>query len=153
VPATGTSNWTALVSVAPGTNRLVIKARDGADHESAPVMLAIVYKPVSVLRVLVQGRGAVTPNLDNTPQEIGKSLALTAAPAPGWVFSNWTVGASALLSSKRSFIMESNLVITANFVTNRYLAAQAVFNGLAIDPNGRHHERSGFLTLKLAANG
>lgn len=152
-PATGTLTWSTTVALEPGTNQIAVKALDAAGFESALATIAIVRKVSSPLDIVVNGNGIVAPNLDNTLQEIGKGLSLTATPAKGWVFSNWLVGSSPVLGNKLTFVMQSNLVVTANFVTNRFLAAQGVFNGLALDSTAPTHEQSGFATIKLTSAG
>ena len=152
-PATGTLTWSTTFSLEPGTNQIAVKALDAAGFESALATIAIVRKVSSPLDIVVNGNGVVAPNLDNTLQEIGKSLSLTATPASGWVFSNWLVGSSPVLGTKLTFLMQSNLVVTANFVTNRFLASQGVFNGLALDSTAPTHEHSGFATIKLTSAG
>lgn len=152
-PATGTLTWSATFPLEPGTNQIAVKALDAAGFESALATIAIVRKVSSPLDIVVNGNGVVAPNLDNTLQEIGRSLSLAATPASGWVFSNWLVGSSPVLGGKLTFVMQSNLVVTANFVTNRFLASQGVFNGLALDSTAPTHEHSGFATIKLTSAG
>lgn len=153
VPADGTLTWSATFALEPGTNQIAVKALDDAGFESSLTTIAIVRKVSSPLDIVVNGNGVIAPNLDNTLQEIGKSLSLTATPAKGWFLSNWLVGSSPVLGAKLTFVMQSNLVVTANFVTNRFIASQGVFNGLALDSAAPTHEQSGFATLRLTSAG
>ena len=153
LPVIGTTAWNLLLSLEPGTNLVVVKAIDSAGLQSMPARLTVVQKVASTLHVTLDGLGSVMPALDGTLQELGKPIQLTATPAKGWVFSNWIVGAQAVLDPKLSVTMSSNLSVTAHFVTNRFLSAQGVFNGLALDPAAPEHPRSGFLTLKLLPTG
>jgi Divergent InlB B-repeat domain len=66
------------------------------------------------------GLGRITPNDNGVLLEIGQSYKLQAAPAAGFVFSNWTgtVKGTVVLSSGKAdldFAMQSNLVLTATF--------------------------------------
>lgn len=149
---TGTASWSANFELAPGTNVISIRATD-ATGNAATNRLVVVYRVSEQLHVNVNGAGLVTPAYDGTIQEIGRSLVLTAVPARGWVFSNWIVGAQTRLTSKATFVMESNLTIVANFVTNPFAASKAAFNGLVMDDAAPSHARAGFLSVNLLDTG
>ncbi len=65
------------------------------------------------LSVNTQGQGSVNPNGGTYNQ--GTSVTLTASPASGWSFSNWSGDASGSGSSA-TVVMNSNRLVTAVFV-------------------------------------
>jgi hypothetical protein len=50
------------------------------------------------------------------------------------VFSNWTGNVSSA-SPKLSFLMESNMVLQANFVPNPFVTVSGAFHGLFYETN------------------
>jgi hypothetical protein len=52
-----------------------------------------------------------------------------------------------------TFTMESNLLVQANFVTNRFLALKGDYNGLFYETNEVKQETSGSFTMKLTDHG
>jgi hypothetical protein len=114
----------------------------------------------SQLTVRTNGSGSIMPNLDGQNLEIGRRYTLTATAGAGYLFSHWSGGVSGT-SSRVSFVMSSNLVIIANFVTNRFLAARGVYNGLfaptdeagSLDTNKVRATNSGYFTVTLGSTG
>jgi hypothetical protein len=84
--------------------------------------------------------------------DIGKLLKLTAAPMSGFVFSNWTGDVSGN-SPTLSFLMQSNLAVTAKFVTNPFVPVKGAFNGLFYETNEVRVGSSGFFSFKLNDQG
>jgi uncharacterized repeat protein (TIGR02543 family) len=74
-----------------------------------------VDEPVtSPLSVAISGQGTVTPDLDGHPLLVGRSYTLTAQPEPGFSFTGWT-GDLIADNPRLTFVMQSNLTLTANF--------------------------------------
>jgi hypothetical protein len=151
VPATGTSNWSAAVVLAAGTNVIMARAED-ADGNSATNSRRVTLFVLSPLSVLTNGSGTVMGVSNGQVLQVGGNFKATAKPAPNYLFSHWSGG---VLSSNAmlTFTMQSNLVVQANFVTNRFLALKGDYNGLFYETNELHQETSGFFTLKLADHG
>ena len=63
-------------------------------------------------------KGTVTGN--DGQYEEGATAILTAEPAEGHSFVNWTVGEDTLTNNPLTIVVNSNLVVTANFVANKY---------------------------------
>lgn len=90
---------------------------------------------------------------------IGKKYTVTAIPRPGSLFSNWVGGTilpySVLCTSPRyTFVMQSNLVLQANFVTNVFSSIKGSYRGLfgpALGP--RSQTGSGAFSLEVSENG
>jgi hypothetical protein len=113
------SNWTAAVNLTPGTNLVRAYAVDAAGNRSPTNSVSFVYVLSDTLRVRATGQGTLTPNYSNAWLEIGKSYAMTATAGRGFGFVNWTAGlGGAVVTNKATvrFVMQSNLVLVANFV-------------------------------------
>jgi uncharacterized repeat protein (TIGR03803 family) len=115
--------------------------------------------PASALLILqTNGNGKVTPNDTGKLLGLGTNFSISAVPGHNWIFSNWVGGTIlpySVLSDSLSytFTMQSNLVVEANFVSNPFIPAQGIFNGLFLDTNNVTEASSGFFTLTLATTG
>jgi hypothetical protein len=115
------------------------------------------YGAVNRLDLRVLGNGALSPNLSNRVLLVNSPYAIAATPAAGFVFSNWTHGdpVDTVLTNRAAlrFVMESNLVLTANFVTNPFMPVRGVYNGLFATDAPRKQNCSGFFSMTVAPNG
>ncbi|MFZ0828083.1 MAG: Ig-like domain-containing protein [Verrucomicrobiia bacterium] len=114
----GWTNWTANVTLTPGPNTIQAYAVDTSGNLSPTNSVSFTYAVYAPLTVKVNGGGSVNPNCNGMRLMVGEPYAMTANAAGGFVFTNWTVGGSTVLTNKQtlSFTMASNLVFTANFV-------------------------------------
>ena len=85
--------------------------------------------------------------------EIGRTYQATARPGPGHLFVNWT-GSVQSSNPVLKFVMQSNLVLQANFIPNPFLPLAGDYTGLLLETS----ESTGYLnfgsfTLTLTANG
>ena len=123
--ASGTTNWTATLNLTVKSNTFRAYSVDTSGNKSHTNTVSSVYIVSDRLTLSVAGKGTVSPNYSNAVLAIGQSYSLTATPGIGFMFSNWTGGTSlplAVLTNKAAlrFVMQSNLVLQANFVdTNR----------------------------------
>jgi hypothetical protein len=152
IPAAGTTIWSATIALIPGTNTITVTSVDGAGNVSLPVTRSF-YRIVNApLTLNISGYGTVTPNLNGAVLEVNQTYTLTAIPSTYNFFTNWSGGVSSTNLSLK-FVMQSNLVITANFATNRLVAVAGSYNGLFSDTNGAAQESAGFFTLKTTPLG
>ena len=86
------------------------------------------------------------------PQSLvnGKNYRVTAVPNVKNVFSNWMGGTTqpySVLSQSANyaFTMQSNLLLEANFVTNPFIPATGIYNGLFTSTNGVTEQTAGML--------
>jgi hypothetical protein len=117
-PGNSWSNWVAQVTWTPGTNIFSAVAVDGAGNRSLTNTVKFLYVLTDVLTVLTNGRGTVTPDYNGVLLSIGANYFMTAKPAAGFAFKNWTDGGSHIVTNgvTLQFLMASNLTLVANFV-------------------------------------
>ena len=158
--ANGTTNWAAMITIKPGTNSITVKALNTAGYYSIPVTRTFYYVVFSPLTVNI-----VSPSLLQTgqvvnpypnPLEVGKGYKLTAFVGAGTntVFTNWSRvmgGTTNVLTNSPtlSFIMESNLVLNANFIDNPFVRASGVYYGLFYNSNSITHDSAGSVLVKV----
>jgi uncharacterized repeat protein (TIGR03803 family) len=151
------SNWTATVTLTPGSNIFMACALDALGNSSTNCAAAVFYVTYSTLTLLTNGYGANHPGFANKPDAalrtngliytnliVGTNYTVTAVPKANNLFSNWTESYSTntltLTNNPLTFTMQSNTTLTANFVTNPFMAAGAagIYNGLfyVTDSNG-----------------
>jgi hypothetical protein len=147
-------SWNFPVTPRPGSNVIRVWSVDTSTNRSLAVQKAFFYSVRAPLTVQIDGAGASTP-ANGTRLEIGRGYQITAAPAAGNLFRGWWDTNGDLLSSKAkfSFIMQSNLVLGAQFITNPFPRLAGSYNGLFYRTNGVSAESSGFLKLTLSAQG
>ena len=160
--ASGTTNWTKVVSLVPGTNIITAQSVDLAGNKSPANTLRLIYLASSRLIVQTNGVGSVTSASGATNGAslvIGRNYTILAAPGGNYLFTNWTSGASpGPLTNypggpSLTFLMFTNMILQANFVTNPFPAAAGVYNGLFY-PAGRVTEASsGFVSAAVSSNG
>ena len=119
------SNWTAALNLIANTNSIQAYAVDSSGNVSATNRVSFNAILNTVLTVSTNGWGALNPNYNNALLQVGKSYSITASAGTGFTFTNWTGGVTlplAVLTNKLTlkFVMQSNLLLQANFVdTNR----------------------------------
>ena len=115
------SNWTAAVTLVPGTNKIAAYAMDATGNKSTTNTLNFIYVVSATLNVSTNGLGALNPNYNGALLQIGKGYAITATAGTGFAFTNWTGGTSLPLTLLTNgptvqFVMVTNLMLQANFV-------------------------------------
>ena len=122
--ASGTTSWSGNVSLRAGTNHICVKAVDSSGRESTELSRTITYVVTRPVELNVHGRASITMPVSSTTRvalrhgqflEVGKAYRVTATPAAGFVFTNWT-GTVSTNSRTVSFTMQSNTVLTANLI-------------------------------------
>lgn len=118
--ATGTTNWTVNEALVKGTNTVRAYSEDFAGNLSPTNEADFFYIPSDKLKIVIKGGGTLKPNLNGALLEIGNTYKVTAKPVPGSTFSNWTANLGAGTNSETiSFVMQSNLTLTANFIDHQ----------------------------------
>lgn len=127
--AAGTTNWSANLPLALGTNRVRVFAVDAADHVSPTNTVTFIHVATSQLSLVTNGLGRITRSFTGNTLEVGRGYTVTALPTSGQLFSNWT-GTVTGTNNPLKFTMQSNMVLQANFVPNPYLALKGSYAGL-----------------------
>ena len=166
----GGSNWSFAATPFPGTNILAVRSVDSSGLKSTTATQTFFYKVTNSLGLWAGGDGigafsGGTASLRNDPVpangaalNIGEGYSITAVPLGCSLFSNWVcssfLGVSTNTGAALPFVMQSNMVLTANFATNFFVPAHGTYNGLFANANAVAAESSGMLQgLLLATNG
>ena len=158
LPATGTTNWSVLLNLAPGTNTFRAYSVDSSGNTSLTNARTVFRIVKSTLTIASTGTGSgqVVSNLNGKLLEIGVNYSVTATPASNAVFGGWTTnnGSRLFLSQKLTFLMSSNLVLHPIFsLENPFAAGNGLYQGLFSESNNVQHGSSGFLSFQLSDKG
>jgi hypothetical protein len=157
-PGHSWSNWTASVTLSNSANSISAYAVDSNGSLSPTETVNFKYIPSATLYVQTNGNGTFNPKDNGKLLAIGSNYTLTASAGKNWIFSNWVASGSGNFVSNNpilKFNMQSNLVLTANFVTNVFLAAEGIpYNGLFAPVNApREQANSGAITFTVTSAG
>jgi hypothetical protein len=165
-PASGASvNWSIATQLLPGTNVLTVQSRDFSGNLSAKVSRTFFFRFPAQLLLRKGGAGngvfRYTSSVagDTLPTNgaflsLGEGYSITALADQNSLFSNWVIGARVSTNPVLQFLMQTNLVLTANFASNYFLAAAGNYNGLFATTNGVAEESAGLVyNLALRTNG
>jgi uncharacterized repeat protein (TIGR03803 family) len=103
--------------------------------------------------VEINGDGIVNPNLDGQFLQLGKSYSMTAVPAVGSVFASWKIGTVKTNAPRIVFVMESNLVLQANFQPDLFYTGKGTYNGLFQATEDVSPTDSGLVGLTVTSRG
>jgi uncharacterized repeat protein (TIGR03803 family) len=148
------TNWSALVTLQAGTNLFQAYSVDPIGQHSQTNSVTVFYVTHSPLTLVTNGFGTISRGFSGLNLVVDTNYAVAAVPNPGNLFSNWT-GTITATNNPLTFLMVSNMVLTANFVTNSFLGAAGIYNGLFYDvTNGAAAESAGLLqSLTVGTNG
>jgi hypothetical protein len=113
--ANGWTNWTASLTLTPGTNTVQAYAVDTSGNFSPTNTVRFVYLVLKPLTVQIVGRGTVNSNYNGALLAINKNYKMTASAAAGFAFTNWT-GSATTTNATLQFTMQTDLAFTAHFV-------------------------------------
>ncbi|MBI3850258.1 MAG: immunoglobulin domain-containing protein [Verrucomicrobia bacterium] len=146
--AVGTTNWVFTNDLPAGPNAILLHSVDLAGNVSSDDFRFFTYVVEAPLTVRTNGPGSVTPDLDDRDLEIGQVYGLRAVPGFGFIFGGWEGVANSNYASV-NFVMQSNLVLTANFISNPFATINGTYAGLFYDTNGVASKSSGFFSLHV----
>ncbi|MGA2541554.1 MAG: Ig-like domain-containing protein, partial [Verrucomicrobiota bacterium] len=159
--ATGTTKWTNVVTLVPGTNVISARSFNLAGTNSLTNTLHLIYLASSPLIVQTNGVGKVTSlsgATNGAKLMIGRNYTILATSVSNYLFTNWTSGANPgpLTNfpggSNLTFMMYTNMVLQANFVPNPFLAVAGVYSGLFYPVTGVTEASSGFVSATISSN-
>src|SRR6202000_2029284 len=100
-----------------------------ATNDSPPATLTVTTNPSpDAIEIIVNGNGKVLPNENGKTLKIGQRYTLTATPGANMLFAGWS-GSVSTNTPALKFVMQSNMVLQANFVTNIFVGAKGVYVG------------------------
>ena len=102
--------------------------------------------------VEINGDGIVNPNLDGQFLQLGKSYSMTAVPAIGSLFAGWS-GDVETNAPKVVFVMQSNLVLQANFRRDLFFTGKGNYNGLFQTADDVSPTNSGLVAVTVNGRG
>jgi uncharacterized repeat protein (TIGR03803 family) len=146
--AIGTKSWQADVTLAPGTNFFMAQSFDPVGDPSAIRSARVFYATASPLTLITNGLGSILAEFKGTNLFVGRDYTVRAMPAPGWLFLSWT-GSENSTSETLDFMMQSNAVLSANFITNPFIAAAGTYQGLFFDSVAVGFQSAGLLRNML----
>jgi uncharacterized repeat protein (TIGR03803 family) len=165
-----TVNWFTNVTLVPGANLITAQGIYAPDTNTAfatlPATCTVFYitnppssKDKSRLTLLTypHGAGKITSPAGNAELEINKVYTVKAAPVGNWIFTNWTMISGTNTNSlgtqpTLAFLMSTNLILQANFVTNPFTAWAGSYNGLFSPVSGVTEASSGFFTATIPSS-
>jgi uncharacterized repeat protein (TIGR03803 family) len=147
------AHWHANVTMPQGTNRVDAFAESvlATFSKTNSVTFSNTVASATVV-VEINGEGMVSPNLDGQFLQLGKSYSMTAVPAIGSVFAGWS-GDVATTAAKVLFIMQSNLVLQANFQPDLFFTGKGTYNGLFQTEGDVSPTNSGLFALTVNGRG
>ena len=124
--------WSAVLELNPGTNRIFACAMDDTGGFSPMVLVRFIHVRTSPLELEIDpspAAGSLTGVVDGQMLEEGVRYGLTPVPAPGYLFEKWvlrdsmgiTTEITGIVAPRLTFAHETNLLIRAYFVTNRFI--------------------------------
>jgi uncharacterized repeat protein (TIGR03803 family) len=143
--AAGTAHWQTNLTLQPGTNTLQAQSFDPAGNASAIKSATVFYVTYSPLTLQTSGLGSISTKFTGTNLMVGRGYTMKATPAAGMIFSNWT-GSLVTNSNPLTFVMISNMMETANFVTNPFIASAGTYEGLFFTSNAVAEQSAGLLS-------
>ena len=153
IQAVGTLDWTTVISLTnQGQNTLSAYAVDPNGKFSDTNSVLFLYAPV-VLQV--SGQGTISPAYQSQSIVVGKHYTVTAKPANGCIFVDWTDNAGNIraTTAKYSFTMTTGLELQANFIPNPFLSLAGTYAGLFGDTNTFSPANAGYFSAALTGQG
>ena len=121
VLANGTNAWNTTVSALTGVNTVLVYSVDNAAKVSTNKQVVFTLIPTGLMTVQTagSGKGTLSTNYNGQMLIINSNYMMTANPASGSIFTNWTYGTGGDVATNGrtiQFAMVSNLVLCANFM-------------------------------------
>lgn len=146
----GFTNWTTTLLLSGGANTLRFYSLDLSGNISKTSSVDVFCLTTNLLTLATNGAGKITRGFAGDLLIVGRPCTVTAVPAANNLFSNWSAlgpdGGVTLTNNPLTFLMQSNMILTGNFVTNNFLQAVGAYNGLFyVAATGVAEETAGLL--------
>jgi hypothetical protein len=139
-----------------GTVDITVFVSDGNLTTNTTFQLAVQpASPTPALTLATEGSGTISSGLDAQSITPGQVYTVTAVPEEGQEFAGWT-GSISSSDARLTFVMNSNLVLNANFRPKRTGSAGhpgTSYNGLFFQTNAVSLTSAGSFTLSLTSRG
>ncbi len=145
------SNWTATVTLTPGTNQMAFYAVDTTNNVSKVTNVSVIYMQAARLALLFTN-GTVKSYTNNQLLLVGSNYILTATPARGYVFSNWS-GSVTATTNVLTFQMQTDTHLVATFIPNPFPAVAGHYEGLFTNAISITLTNSGAFKADITTNG
>ena len=137
--ANGWTNWSAPLTLTPGTNTFSAYAVGNIGGNSSTNTVNFIFVMLTPLTVRTNGEGSISPNYDGVPLQIGTAYSMTAtSPIAGFGLQTWTDASNNVITNVATlnFVMASNLTFVANLgdITPPVLAITSVVTNTGGDP-------------------
>ncbi len=125
--ASGTTNWSATVTLTAGLDIFQAYAVDTTSNESATDGIAFRGIPSATLPVQIVGQGTISPDYSNAVLAVGGHyhMTATAKPGSGFAFTNWTgfntYTLTSLIINNLGPITETNVNVSTDIVSEGVL--------------------------------
>jgi hypothetical protein len=112
------TNWTFSADLVSGTNTISAYAVDSSGNNSTTDTVKLVYIVTAMLVVATNGDGTISPDYNGKELVLGDNYSMTAKPAKGFGFEEWTDATDDLLTTNATlkFDMSPGMEFIAYFV-------------------------------------
>jgi hypothetical protein len=150
--ADGTTNWQIPeVSLQEGENVITVAAENSWGNSPA-VTRHFYYSQFGGLTLMTNGEGSILCDLKGNSLEVGKTCHLKAVPGRNQEFAGWT-GSITSDSADLAIIMQTGLVLQANFVPSPFVAQAGTYQGLFFEAGAVSPASSGEFRFQLRGDG
>ncbi|MEI7728705.1 MAG: Ig-like domain-containing protein [Verrucomicrobiota bacterium] len=151
--STNNRDWSYGFIATAGSNTVSAYAVDAQGNVSLTNSVTMFDIASGSLTLITNGIGGIVRvGFTGNQLEVGKQYSVTAVPGPGQVFSNWSGGLASTTASL-SFLMQSNLSLTANFVPNPFLANIGNYAGIFSPKGAVYATNAGYVSISLTDKG
>jgi len=162
-PTRSSVKWGLPLSLIVGSNQISAYSADSMGNRSVTNTRSFLFAVPANVTVTVNGYGVVTMTnlfdsvtptslVSTTRLFVNRIYTLTATAAHNNLFSSWVdnTDSTSTNSAQFTFTAQSNLSLTVNFVTNRFLPFGGTYYGLFSDTNhGVTESNAGWFTATV----
>jgi cyclophilin family peptidyl-prolyl cis-trans isomerase len=149
--ATGTTNWSATLSLRSGTNYVFVQSVDRSGNLSPLVEHRLIQLITSPLTLNTKGNGVIAGFTNGQELIVGQVYTIRATPGGGSYFSGWS-GTLSSAEEELVFRMQTNMTLTATFKVFPLPKGHGTYKGLFIATNQPGQESSGTFSTSIKSN-
>jgi hypothetical protein len=149
--ALGDTNWSATLTLRPGTNVVLVQSVDRSGNVSLLEKRTILHVPSSPVALFVNGNGRITGITNGQVLNVGDIYTAEAKPNPGAFFQGWS-GAVASTNARLTFRMQTNTTLIATFKSAPFPQGSGTYRGLFVATNRPAQDSVGTFRIAIAPN-